>query len=772
MYSRMIRNDMSKSRLITLATTLFIAAAAMLVSLAAVLVIHLSGAIDTLMKRSETPHFMQMHRGDIDLARLEEFAEQHDNVQEFQVLKFLNIDGSQIRFGNHSLVNHVQDNGFSVQSEKFDYLLDLNGNIIQVNDGELYVPISYWKDGITKVGDEAVISGKLFTVAGFLRDSQMNSSLASSKRFLISPNDFEDLQNRGSIEYLIEFRLVDFSQLKEFETAYALADLETNGPTLTYPLFKTINAISDGMMIGVIILVSLLVVAIAFMCIRFTLLTKIEEDYREIGVMKAIGLRVSDIKRMYLGKYAFIAAMGSILGFLLSFLFQGVLLANIRLYMGESENASLGWLFGVLGSLFVFTAILVYVNGVLKRFHKISAAEAIRFGMSQDKTQRTKGFRLRDKKLLTANIYLGIKDVLTRKRLYGTMLAVLVISTFMMIVPQNLYNTISSDDFIKYMGIGKSDLRIDVQQTENIVGKSSEIRNMMQNDNTISKYAMFTTKTFKMRLKDGTEETIKIEIGDHSQFPVEYSEGRAPIAEDEIALSVLNAEELARKVGDTVPVVIHGMEQDLTVSGIYSDITNGGKTAKAVFDDNTAESMWVVFAAKLADPILIESKVSEYASKFSYAKVSNINQYILQTFGSTMNSVGKATYSAIAVALILSVVITLLFMKMLIAKDRYSISVLKAIGFTNSDIQTQYISRSVFILVIGIFVGTILANTLGEMIAGGLISSFGASTFQFTINPITAYLFSPLLLISFVLIATVVGALGAGRLTISGNIKG
>ena len=124
------------------------------------------------------------------------------------------------------------------------------------------------------------------------------------------------------MEYLIEFRLKDFSALGAFETAYASAGLEANGPTVTYPLFKTMNAISDGMMIAVILLVSALVVAIAFMCIRFTLLAKIEDDYREIGVMKAIGLRVSDIKKIYLAKYAAIAAAGSILGFALSLVFQ------------------------------------------------------------------------------------------------------------------------------------------------------------------------------------------------------------------------------------------------------------------------------------------------------------------------------------------------------------------------------------------------------------------------------------------------------------------
>ena len=147
------------------------------------------------------------------------------------------------------------------------------------------------------------------------------------------------------------------------------------------------NALSDGLMIAVILLVSALVVAIALMCIRFTLLAKIEDDYREIGVMKAIGLRVSDIKKMYLAKYAAIAAAGCMLGFALSFMFKGMLLENIRLYMGESENSAYALLLGITGILLVFLAIIAYVNTVLKRFRNISAAEAIRFGTSQDKAQ-------------------------------------------------------------------------------------------------------------------------------------------------------------------------------------------------------------------------------------------------------------------------------------------------------------------------------------------------------------------------------------------------
>lgn len=771
MYFRIIRNDISKSKLITLTTMIFVAAAAMLVSLAAVLVVHLSGAIDTLMTQAKTPHFMQMHSGAIDNERLAAFAEQSSNVDEFQVLEFLNVDSTRIVMDGNSLANSVQDNGFSTQSSKFDYLLDLDGKVINVADGELYVPISYMKDGIAKLGDQTTVFGKKLTVAGFLRDSQMNSLLASSKRFLVSENDFAEIKDFGSTEYLIEFRLKDLSDLGAFETAYTSAGLEANGPTITYPLFKMLNAISDGLMIAVILLISVLVVAIAFMCIRFTLLAKIEDDYREIGVLKAIGLRVSDIKKIYIAKYAAIAAAGCTLGFAFSFVFRGMLLENIRLYMGESGNASFALFLGLIGVLLVFLAIIANVSIVLKRFRKISPTEAIRFGISQEKSAGAKRFCLNRNRLFNTNIFLGIKDVLARKRLYATMLVVLVISTFIIIVPQNLYNTISSKSFITYMGIGSSDMRVDIQQTDNISGKAAEIAKAMESDGSISKYAVLTTKTFKAKTEKGLEESLKIELGDHSIFPLGYSAGRAPAAQNEIALSVLNADELGKRVGDVITLVIEGEEKNLAVSGIYSDITNGGKTAKAAFTDNSSDMMWSVIYAEISDKSLVDGKASEYADRFEYAKISGIDEYITQTFGSTISSVGKASYAAIAVALIIMVLVTLLFMKMLVTKDRYSIAMMKALGFTNSDIMVQYVTRSVFVLLVGIVLGTLLSNTIGEVLTGAVISSFGASSFKFAVNPLSAYLLYPLMMAGSVLIATIIGTLGAGQIKISENIK-
>ena len=771
MFARMIRNDVRKSKATTLITTLFVAAAAMLVSLAALLAVQLSGSIDAMMVKAKTPHFMQMHAGPLDRERLAAFAERNSNVEAYQVLEFLNVEGARIVLGGESLADSAQDNGFSTQSERFDYLLDLDGNIIRPAAGELYVPVAYMKDHSARVGDKASIGGRELTVAGFLRDSQMNSTLSSSKRFLVSGEDYAALLNQGSIEYLIEFRLKQLSGLSAFETAYASAGLEANGPTVTYPLFRMLNAISDGMMIAVILLMSALVVAVAMLCIRFTLLAKIEEDYREIGVLKAIGLRVSDIKKLYLAKYTAIAAVGCILGYSLSLLFQGLLLEQIRLSMGESGHEGAALLAGLAGVLLVLLVILAYVSRVLARFKRISAAQAIRFGMPQERSARAGRISLSRSRLVDTNLFLGIKDVLSRKKLYATMLAVLVIAAFIMTVPQNLYSTISSERFSTYMGIGQADLRFDLQQTADIDGKSAGIAKALEGDNAVTQHTVLITRSFTARSANGAEERLYVELGDHEVFPVSYAKGQAPASNGEIALSVLNGEELGKGVGDTLTLLVDGKESILTVCGLYSDITNGGKTAKAVFGATSGETMRSVIYAKLADPAAVPGKVREYADRFGYAKVSDIEAYMAKTFGSTIRAVGKAAYAAFAVALLLMFLVTILFMKLLMAKDRSSIAILKALGFTAADIARQYASRAGAVLAVALVLGLLLANTLGEALAGMAISSFGASAFEFTVNPVAAYLVCPLAMAASVMLAAVAGTRGSGHIQISHHLK-
>ena len=771
MYLRLIRNDIQKSKFITFITFLFVVCAALLMSLATLLIVQLSGSIDTLMTKAQSPHFLQMHQGSIDEERLGSFVAHNELVEAFQVLEFVNVEGSKIVLGKNSLSGSMQDNGLCVQSQTFDYLVDLDGKVIEPDEGELYVPICYMKNGMAKVGDEASVLGRKLTIAGFLRDSQMNSDLASSKRFLLNEKDFEAIKEGGSTEYLIEFRVKDLDTLGAFETAYNAAGLESNGPTITYSLFKIMNAITDGLMIAVIILVSLLVVIVALLCIRFTLLAKIEEDYQEIGTMKAIGIRVRDIKKIYLAKYGVITAVGGIVGLVLAHVFKGILLENIRLYFGESKQGNWTYGIGIIGVLLIFLIIMAYINKILKSFKTLSAADAIRFGSVQEKQKSTQFFKLTHKKFLSTHTFLGIKDLWMRKKLYLTMLIVLVISTFILILPRNLYRTISADTFTGYMGVGACDVVIDIQQIDNIEAQAETVLESLKEDMQVEAYELLTTKTFETLLEDGTKERLKVSLGNHQTFPVQYIEGKAPVWEKEIALSTINASELNKKVGDTLTLVINQQKQTFEVCGIYSDMTNGGKTAKATFSSDHGETMWSDIYITYTNPDIVAEKAEGLKAQFSFAKVASIKEYVKNIFGTTLASIQKASRVALMIAVFMSFLITLLFIKMLMAKDATYIATLKALGFKNKDLTKQYMARSGGVLGIAIILGVFLANTLGEVLAGILISSLGASAFELTISPIETYILCPLLMIGAVVVATLVGADGMKAIKISENIR-
>lgn len=774
MYHKIIKNDLHKSKLITVTTMAFILVATMLTALAASLTVNLFGAIDNMLVSAKSIHYMQMHTGNVNTKQLQSFADTNDNVEDYQVLKFLNIEGTDIVIGEDSLAGSTQDNGLSVQGEKFDFLLNLRGEVIHPSDGEIYVPIYYRQEGTAVLGDTMTIHGISFTIAGFLRDSTMNAAMVSSKRFLVSEADFEKVRGFGQLEYLIEFRLTKDVSFPAFEAAYQSAGLPSNGPpAITYTQVKMINGITDGIMISVLVLIGILVILVSFLCIRFTLLAKIEEDYKEIGVLKAIGMRVSQIKRLYLVKYGAMAGVSCALGFLASLPLQTPFMQNIRLYMGESGSPLPSFLCGVLGATLVCGVILLYVNSVLGRFRKISAAQAVRFGSPQEKTKSSRVFRLSNNRLFSMNIFVGIKDVLSRKELYVTMLMVLVISSFILIVPQNISSTISSKSFITNMGMGICDVNIGVMRTqvEDVVGKASEVTDVLAKDKNVEKYALFTGMMLDRKADDGSMEKLRVTFGDYSTFPISYSKGHAPQSESELALSALNAKDLEKTVGDDIILIVDGTEKHLTICGIYSDVTNGGRTAQAIFDISNGEILSVSIAATFRERHSVKAAISQYRERFSFAKVTGIDESIGQMLGSIRDAIKMASAVATLVTVLLTLLVTILFMKMLVTKDRCPIAILKSMGFTSGDIRRQYLTRSLTVLALGVLIGTILANTLGELVGVAIVSSFGATSFHFVVNPWFVYLGSPLLITGCVVVATMFGISGIQALKISEHIK-
>nr|MDF9460250.1 ABC transporter permease [Bacillus pumilus] len=64
----------------------------------------------------------------------------------------------------------------------------------------------------------------------------------------------------------------------------------------------------------------------------------IEEDEREIGILKVLGIPLTRIKQLYVGKYAVLACVGCIAGYGLTLLFGDLFTTNIQRYMGNQPS--------------------------------------------------------------------------------------------------------------------------------------------------------------------------------------------------------------------------------------------------------------------------------------------------------------------------------------------------------------------------------------------------------------------------------------------------
>ena len=738
-----IKSEIKSSKLITFVFILFITLNILLTSLAGIIAFTLFSSIDFQMDLAKTPHYLQMHQGEINKDRLVDFSKSNQHVKDYQLLEFLNLDNSQVSIGAISLQDSLQDNGLTTQGETFDFLLNLENQVIQVKEGEVYLPLMFLNNGGIKVGDVMKIGDYPLIVAGFLRDSQMNSPLSSSKRFLVHQDDFSKLRDQGKMEYLIEFRLVSTDNINAFEQDYNLANLESNGPTITYPLFKMINAITEGIVIATLLLASIVILLISFLCIKFTLLEKMEATYEEIAIMKAIGINDKRIKRLYLGLYYFICLSGSVLGILSSLLIASVFLNQIKMNTGISLAFMPKLIISLLVASFISFIILIYVNKTLDKLKEVSVVKALsgqrqagkEFSLPAPKrTSLIKGKKSRD------DFKIALKGILSTKSFNRSMSGILILTIFLMIVPINMYLTIKDQSFIRYMGMGVANILI---EQKNIEQDSKVFVDFLEENEDIESFALYNSKSYKVQIEDGTKLDMKMDYGDHGKFVPMYLEGSYPSRVNEAAISYLYAEELNLEVGDQLRLVDE--EKDLIISGIYSDITDGGKTGKILFNDNKPSASHS-FLIKVKEGVDANQMINKLTEVDSLAKVSNISTYFDQFFGGVIHKMKIAALISIVVAIFIASFISLLFMKIIITQEEYDIAIMKSIGFKEKKIKRQYLIRFAIVFLPAIILGIILTKLLGEPLVSLLFSSFGITKLKFVSKVFIVYLVFPLVL--------------------------
>lgn len=767
---RYARNDLITNKGVNLALIVVLILSAFLMATGSMVMERLTGSVEQLFDEAKPPHFLQMHKGAYDPEQLTLFAAEHPEIDAWLVEEMLGFDGAAI--GVHrpqtgesgDLAESLIDNLFVTQNDEFDFLIDEAGAIPRPSAGEVYVPVAYQQRFDLQRGDELQIKTDVGThelqIQGFVRDAQMASSLSSATRFLVSETDVQELEQAGggAPEIIVEYRFTDAAVANDVQRAYESVEaLPKNGQAVTFEMIRLINAFSDGLVAIALMFASLLLIAIALLNVRFVIRGTLEAEVREIGAMKAIGVPHREITGLYLVKYRVMTLIGCIIGGVLAVGATNMLTQNIQANYAEVQPSLWMVLVPLLALTLVYLLVIGICRNVFRAVKKVEVVGALVHGSLLDERQtahraQRQAKRIRRTSLATSrggsmNRRLAWLDLRAESRQWILIPLVFFLATVLMTLPMNLLSTFESPRFVTYMGAPNSDLRVDLQFSEDVDTTRDAVLSHMQGDDRLTDERIFADLLYETEGEEGRE-ILRVEVGDYSRDTVTFLSGERPVL-GQIALSVLNAEKFQLQPGDAISIRQGTEDTTLRVSGVYQDITSGGYTAKMQGEVTTQATGYVIYSNvdDGEDPSAI---ASEYTELFPAATVYPMQEYVQQTLSYVTSAFTSAAILSFLFGMGVAVLLTTLFLTLRITRDRTKMGVLSAIGFSVGEIIAQLRGKTLLAIVAGTVLGLVFASTVGEQLVGAGISlaGLGITQLEFIPNPWLVYLAFPLMLIA------------------------
>lgn len=763
----MVITDFKKNKVTNLVLLLFKALAACLAVISVITAIQTFTSISKLYDKAKPPHFVQMHKGEFNQEDLALFMANQSGLTHWQIQTMIGVFGSELTIvgdqDTYDLSDCRLDIGIVKQNANMDLLLDSKHEKVRIENGQIGMPVILKGMYELNIGDKVILSSngvrKEFIIKEFILDSTMNSTIASSTRILISEDDFNFLNGQvGENEYLIEAYLTDKSEASNFQSKYENAGLPQNGEAITYSIIFLLSAITDITTVFVMLLVSLLLILVSFVCVKYTIMAALEEEIGEIGTMKAIGLPFTDIRELYLNKYKILALSGVILGYIMALLLSGVFTKHINTTFGELGLSTFAVISSVIIGVIVYLLIIHYCKKVLKKIRRVTVVDALVTGKGFDKEKGVIKDGLHKSKRIKVNWLLGIREVIYRFKNWSVIFLVVLIVVLMVLIPMNLLNTFEHPKFITYMGSSLEDILIEVENGEKLEDNYKKVRQVLESDSTITKYYEYRRVRAKTFDADNQIMNLHIDSGDNSGNALQYLSGRAPTANNEIAISYLNSEEMGKNTGDIIVLLLDDLkEQKFVISGIYQDVTSGGYTAKSIYDFNELSSQKYSFSVNIEKNTNIENKANEWTKIIGTGvTVDPMKEFINQTLGGVAKQLKIIVITIDVIGASLAILIAVLFLRLRLAKDSLDIAILKAIGFSDTDVIQQYMTKMGGVTFTGILVGIIFTNVLGNKIVNFALSvaGIGIKNVTLMINPVIQYILCPILLLILILVVT------------------
>lgn len=761
MYLRILKKDLKRKKTMNCILLLFVILSSMFASSSVNNIVTVMNGLDGYFEKAEMSDyfFCSFEIGGNDT--LSEVLENESSVTEYRKEPAVICIADNFTKNGEKFVN-FSNTAFIISPEvaKLNYFDSHNDIITEVEPGKVYISGTLPKEADLHIGDTFELSigdtEQTFEYAGIVKDAFLGADMINNPRLIINNADYQKFtsdskiksNNMGAVFY------VDTNDTTALEAAVTeCSNIAFNAPIKTVRTTYSISMI----VAGILLVVSICLILVSFVVLRFTIGFTISEEFHEIGVMKAVGLKNNSIRGLYLVKYLGIAVVGTLIGYIASIPFGNMLIASVSEKMVLGNDNSL--LIGILCSIAVVAVILLFCWSCTRKIKKMSPIDAVRSGQTGERF-RKRSFLHLGKSHFRATPFLALNDVISEPKQYGIITAVFSVCIMLVMILANIANTLASDKLLFLLDCTKSDAYYTESKGifEVMTGAKSlrEVLDEMEKklaDNGMPADVHIET-LYQIPTKFGdTKTTVMFQLCNETKASdYTYTQGTPPQYSNEIALSEPMSEKLDAHIGDTLNLTIGGKEDEYIITALYQSFNQLGESGRLnenVFPPDTSISSTMCYQIDFTDnpdSNEIDNRIEKLKKLFDTDEVTNAAGYVQECTGAS-DIIGNVKNLMLVMVALIVVMIIVLMERSFIAKEKPQIALMKAMGFKNRAIVAYHTARFVIVCIAASVIAMILCASCTKLIADPIFAIMGAvAGISYEIRPLEVFIVYPLVL--------------------------
>ena len=776
MYLNILKRDLKRKKTMNVILLLFIILATTFVSSSVNNMVSITSALDNYFDIANVPDFTTITLQKGTTENIEDVLDSIEEVDSYEIEELIAMS-----YENFTFHSSDEESGGSYFLTSFDELqlniFDQNNNkFTELNDGEMIIPQKVMNALKVEAGDKVTVDfadvEKTFTIVGGCKDAMFGGSGITLNRMMVTQSDYDKFANANEIVDLYKGN-VTYVQTDDAKAVDQEVNNHDCGIILTgdRALFKVVYTM-DMILSAVLLIVSFCLIIISFVVLRFTIGFTLSEEYREIGVMKAIGIKDVKIRGLYMVKYMALSLIGALFGFVVSIPFAEMLLSSTSSCMVIENTNTLA--LNIVCALFIVALTLLFCFKCTGKAKKFTPVDAIRNGETGKRFKR-KGLLKLSKTHLKPSSFLSFNDVISNIKRFAIIILTFTVCLSLVLIMVNTTNTLRGDGMVDYFGMAKSDIAYtdSDKQMEYMIddGKEAlendlaEVEKMLaENDMPAKCYNEMMFK-FTVTYKDSNVKSNAFQGVNTTTDQYNYTEGTAPQNTNEIAITKVVADKLGAEIGDTVTITQMEGEKDYIITAYFQTMVNMGEGIRFHED---VELNYLQSSGTMAyqidftdDPsdAEIEERVEKVKDLLDLEEVFTLKEYVNNSMG-IADAIDSMTYLILAIAMVIIILITVLMERSFIAKERGEIALLKAIGFKDSSIIKWHSLRFVIVSIISTIISLATLLPLTNLAVGPVFAMMGATYgMEYAIDPIAVFVVYPLIVMATTLISAILTAL-------------